>query len=207
MSHFVLSTSAAGVRRFAQRRYCLKNLERGASLLEAVAYLGIAAVVVLGAVSLLNGAFGSAKSNQATEEVLALRTAVRKLYIGQTYPTGDLVGSMVASNGIPGTVARVGAAASTGGGAATGSSTLQNSWGGAITIVGAGTVFTISYAAVPRDVCVNMISGASGWTAITQGSGTTATTATATGALPTFTAQQATTLCPADNNTVNFTAS
>ena len=51
--------------------------QRGASLLEAIAYLGIAAVVVLGAVSLLNGAFGSAKSNQTNEEVVALRTPVR----------------------------------------------------------------------------------------------------------------------------------
>ena len=65
--------------------------QRGASLLEGIAYLGIAAIVVLGAVSLLTGAFGSAKANQTTEEVVAIRTAVRKLYIGQTYPVGSLV--------------------------------------------------------------------------------------------------------------------
>ena len=55
--------------------------QRGASLLEGIAYLGIAAIVVLGAVSLLTGAFGSAKANQTTEEVVAIRTSVRKLYL------------------------------------------------------------------------------------------------------------------------------
>lgn len=194
MNHFVFKSSATPARASAQRRYCLKNLERGASLLEAVAYLGIAAVVVLGAVSLLNGAFGSAKSNQTTEEVVALRTAVRKLYIGQVYPTGSLADSLVAANAIPATLGRVAAAGGTGGG------TLQNSWGGAVAITGTATGFTISYALIPQDVCVNLISGASGWTSIAQGAAAGLT------AFP-VTAAQATTLCSGATNTVTFSAS
>lgn len=80
--------------------------QRGASLLEGIAYLGIAAVVVLGAVSLLGGAFSSAKSNQATEEAVAMRTAVRKLYIGQSYPVESLVPTLIAANAIPSTLAK-----------------------------------------------------------------------------------------------------
>ncbi|MBC7413962.1 MAG: pilus assembly protein, partial [Herminiimonas sp.] len=41
-----------------------ESRQRGASLLEGIAYLGIAAIVILGAVSLLTGAFGSAQSNR-----------------------------------------------------------------------------------------------------------------------------------------------
>ena len=165
--------------------------QRGASLLEAIAYLGIAAVVVLGAVSLLNGAFGSAKSNQTSEEVVALRTAVRKLYMGQAFPVESLTPSLLVANAVPATLAR----GATGG-------ALSNSWGGAVTVTGTANGFTITYNAIPQDVCVNLISGASGWTSIAQGQ-TSLTTFPATVA-------NATSLCSvaggAGNNVV-FTAS
>lgn len=132
--------------------------QRGASLLEGIAYLGIAAVVVLGAVSLLGGAFSSAKSNQAIEEAVAMRTAVRKLYIGQAYPTESLVPSLIAANAIPGTLVKN-----------VTDGTLKNSWGGSVTVVGTATGFEITYAAMPKDVCVSLISGSSGWVEIKQG--------------------------------------
>ena len=135
-----------------------RGAQRGASLLEAIAYLGIAAVVVLGAVSLLNGAFGSAKANQTAEEVVALRTAVRKLYMGQAYPVETLVPNLLLANAVPATLARDAGAGS-----------LSNSWGGAVTVAGTANGFTITYGAVPQDVCVNLVSGASGWTSIAQG--------------------------------------
>jgi len=129
--------------------------QRGASLLEGIAYLGIAALVVLGAVSLLTGAFSSAKSNQANEEVIALRTAIRKLYIGQVYPS-DILPGLVAANAVPGTLIK----ASDG--------TVTNSWGGAVTAAAdsSSNGFTLVYHAVPQDVCVNMLSGANGWVTI-----------------------------------------
>jgi len=164
--------------------------QRGSSLLEAIAYLGIAAVVVLGAVSLLNGAFGSAKANQTSEEVVALRTAVRKLYMGQSYPVESMVPNLILANAVPATLAR----AQTG--------TLSNSWGGAVAVAGTATGFTITYNAVPQDVCVNLISGASGWLSIAQGQ-------TSLTAFP-VTVANATTLCSvpgAAGNTVTFTAS
>jgi len=135
--------------------------QRGASLLEAIAYLGVAAVVVLGAVSLLNGAFGSAKANQTSEEIVALRTAVRKLYLGQAYPLESLNLSLVAANAMPATLTRTGDAA---GG-------VTNSWGGAVTVTGVAGGFTITYNGLPQDVCMNAVSGASGWISIAQGQG------------------------------------
>jgi hypothetical protein len=156
--------------------------QAGASLLEGIAYLGIAAIVVLGAVSLLTGAFSSAKANQTVEETVALRTAVRKLYIGQAYFTGDLIPFLQSANAVPNTIVRNGAA-------------LSNSWGGPITIVGAGGTFTVSYEQVPPDVCINMLSGASGWT-----------TAGGLTAFP-ITVAQAQTTCGAAPSTVVYTAS
>lgn len=161
--------------------------QRGASLLEAIAYLGVAAVVVLGAVSLLNGAFGSAKSNQTSEEVVSLRTAVRKLYLGQTYGSESMNGSLVAASVVPSTLTH------------TGADTISNSWGGAVTVTGATSKFTIKYAGLPKDVCMNVVSGASGWTMIKQGESKVET-------FP-ATAANAKTLCTEDANTVEFTAS
>ncbi len=137
--------------------------QRGASLLEGIAYLGIAALVVLGAVSLLTNAFGSAKGNQTTEETVALRTAVRKLYTGQAYPTDGMVASLITANAIPNTLVKSAGA-------------LSNSWAGAVTITGndAG-VFKISYGSVPQDVCMGVVSGANGWNSISNGTVTVTT--------------------------------
>ena len=145
-------------RRTAQGPLPSPGLQRGASLLEGIAYLGIAAVVVLGAVSLLGGAFSSAKSNQAIEETVALRTAVRKLYVGQSYTAEGMVASLITANAVPGTLAR-----------GANNSTLVNSWGGTVTVAAVAGGFRIVYPNVPRDVCINMINGSNGWASITVG--------------------------------------
>jgi hypothetical protein len=165
--------------------------QRGASLLEAIAYLGIAALVVLGAVSLLTGAFGSAKSNQTTEEVVALRTAVHKLYTGQAYAT-DAVPDLVKANAIPNTLVITRGA----------TPSIKNSWAGPVTVVGnASGTFTITYPNVPQDVCMSVISGANGWSQISGTSGANAVTA-----FP-ATVANATTICSsAGTNTIEFTA-
>lgn len=161
--------------------------QRGASLLEGIAYLGIAALVVLGAVSLLTNAFGSAKGNQTTEEVVALRTAARKLYTGQVYPAA-MVPNLITANAIPNTLVKK-------------NNALSNSWAGAVTVVGDGAgTFTITYANVPQDVCMSVVSGANGWNSVGNGTKSVST-------LPTTTSDAAD-LCTATGNanTLVFTA-
>lgn len=128
--------------------------QRGASLLEGIAYLGIAAIVVLGAVSLLTSAFGSAQSNRTSEEVTAVRTAVRKLYMGQPYTAGPLNASALQAGVFPSTLKTQPPGA------------VINSWGGNVVLTGAGSTFTISYGAMPLDVCIATLSSASGWTQV-----------------------------------------
>lgn len=128
--------------------------QRGASLLEAIAYLGIAAIVILGAVSLLTGAFSSAQSNQAGEEVTAIRTAVRKLYLGQGYGTVSLNQTLKTAGAFPGTLA------------VTATGTATNVWGGNVVVTGSTGTFTIAYPGLPQDVCLATLVGASGWQSI-----------------------------------------
>lgn len=161
------------------------NLRRqhGASLLEGIAYLGIAALVVLGAVSLLTGASASAKANQTKEELVALRTAVKKLYAGQAYPAQSLTPALTSAKAVPTTLQVSGTA-------------ITNSWGGAVTVDGStSTTFTIVYNNVPEDVCVNALSGLTGWVSVRRGSGQPVTSQLLTTA-------DATAVCsdPADND-------
>jgi X-X-X-Leu-X-X-Gly heptad repeat protein len=89
-----ISTASATVLRKNPRS------QRGASLLEAIAYLGIAAIVVIGAVALLNGAFSSAGSNELSEQVSAIQTGVKKLYMGQTGGYTNINNTILSSAGV-----------------------------------------------------------------------------------------------------------
>jgi hypothetical protein len=175
----------------SQRRTRLARLhrQRGASLLEAIAYLGVAALVVLAAVSLLQNAFGSARSNQTTEEITGLRTNVRKMYAGQSYDDTAMLANLVTAKAIPGTLT------------VAADKTITNTWGGAVKVekVDAAS-FKITYASVPQDVCMNVVSGATGWTKIADGDDGNQITA-----FP-APAAKAAALCNLATNTVVFTA-
>jgi hypothetical protein len=162
--------------------------QRGASLLEGIAYLGIAALVILGAVSLLTSAFGNAQSNRATEQIVSLRTGIKKLYAGQAIPAGSLDAMVINANIVP-TTLTVNAGA------------ISSSWGAVTTTGAAGNTFTITYNAVPQAECVNILSGASGWLSVTGPGGQQATPGGAT-----VTAAQAGAACNAATNNITFTA-
>lgn len=130
--------------------------------MEGIAYLGIAAVVILGAVSLLTSAFSSAEVNRAAEEVMALRTAIKRLYSGQQYPV-DMGPDLIAAKLVPSTLS-IDAA----------NSRIRNAWGGDVEIYGwimgspggISNNFWIIYRDIPRDACIALLSGTSGWLAV-----------------------------------------
>ncbi len=162
--------------------------QHGASLLEGIAYLGIAALVVLGAVSLLSNASASAQANQTSGELIALRTAVKKLYAGQAFPVQSLTNTLVLAKAVPSTLQVNGTA-------------ITNTWGGAVTVDGTtSTTFTIVYNGVPQEVCVNILSGITGWNSVRAGTGAPKVT------FP-LTSDDATTVCAAATNNVSLVAS
>lgn len=169
--------------------------ERGASLLEGIAYLGIAAIVILGAVSLLTSAFGSAQANQTAQEIVSIRTAVKRLYMGQaaSYGTADITARLIAARAFPTTLAPNAAGTA-----------VANAWNGSVTVTGSdgGATFMITYNGVPQDVCISIVSGATGWARISQGAGESnpITTFPATPAAANTVCSVAT----AAGNTINF---
>ena len=136
----------------------IRHSQRGASLLEIVAYLGVAAVIAYGAVSLMGQAFGGANTNQTLTEVISIRSQVKKVYMGQAagYGTVSINPTLVLQAGFPSSLS------------VTAPSTVKNAWNGDVVVTGATSVFTISYAAVPQDICANLVAiqGGAGWNKI-----------------------------------------
>jgi type II secretory pathway pseudopilin PulG len=172
-----------------QAAFGLCKRQRGATLLEGIAFLGIAAFVILGAVWLLSSAFGGAQSSRAQEEIAALRTGVQKVYTGQTYDA-DMVASLITAKAVPGTLKQD-----------ANSGVIKNNWAGTVAIGSddSGASFKITYPNVPQDVCFNIVTGASGWQDISDGSTTISTFPVST------TAAQS--ICGSAANTLVFHAS
>lgn len=168
------------------------HFQRGASLLEGLAYLGIAALVMLGAVSLLTSAFGSAESNRGREEVVSIRTGVKKLYQGQanSYGEVDITSILNSAKVFPATLAPSGSGTTV---------VMKNGWGGDVSVTGHTNTFEILYHSVPKDACIAMVSGASGWTGISNSGGSQVA------AFPVSPAA-AEGLCTADSNDLTFTS-
>lgn len=133
--------------------------ERGASLLESIAYLGVAAIVIVGAIALLGSAFSSANTNRLAEELNAIQTGTKKLYMGQVnnYGSASLNANLIAARVFPSTLP-TGA-----------NNTVSNTWGGNVTVMGAGQTFTVEYTNVPRDVCINTLTAGGNWRTVAIG--------------------------------------
>jgi X-X-X-Leu-X-X-Gly heptad repeat protein len=165
-----------------------RKAQRGASLLEAIAYLGIAAIVVIGAVALLNGAFSSAGTNELAEQVNAIQTGTKKLYMGQATGYTGVGNAVLASAGVFPSTIPVDPA----------SGVAQDNWGGQVTVASTATgTFTITYAAIPQSVCVNAVTASGSWTSITVNGANVTLPATPAGAQ---------TACTTATNTIVWTS-
>jgi hypothetical protein len=160
--------------------------QRGASLLEVIAYLGVAAIIILGAIALLSSAFSGANTNRTATEVSTIRTGVKKLYMGQQASfSGVTTAVLIAAKVFPSSLNINGA-------------TVSNPWGGTVTVAASADSmsFILTYTNVPKDVCVNTISGSGDWNTIAVGT---------TSMTPPVTPVQATTACAGTTNTIAWT--
>lgn len=182
-----VNVGASNRSRLMSRR--VRRTQRGASLLEAIAYLGIAAIVVIGAVALLNGAFSSAGTNELSEQVNAVQAGVKKLYMGQTAGYSTVSNSVLAAAGVFPSTVPVDA-----------NGNAINNWGGTVTVSSANSgTFDIAYTNVPSAVCINAVTAGGSWTTIKVGSTTEST-------FP-ITPAQAQTDCGTTNASITWTSS
>jgi type II secretory pathway pseudopilin PulG len=166
--------------------------QRGATLLEAVAFLGIAAIILIGAIALFTNAFEGARSNQLTEEVTAIENGARKIYAtGAGLPanvTAGGIGGLVQAGVIPTSLT-----------VDTVNNTVEDEWGGTVSLAMDATsnAAEISFTKVPQPVCIAALTAGGDWSGVSTSVATTLQT------VP-LTAANATTACTGTSVTVNW---
>lgn len=118
--------------------------QAGATLLEALAFLGIAAIVAVGSISMFRAAQTTAKANDVIVQLNGMRSTVETLYQTQASFVGLSAADIIASKAVPANL-RVS------------SGQIFNSFGGTITLSGLPSTYFISYTNIPTDVCIKVI--------------------------------------------------
>lgn len=160
--------------------------QAGATLLEAISFLAVSAVVIIGAVSLVTSSFSSSDVNQHTTEITSLRTSIKGFFSGQGDYTTATNANIIAAGLVPTTMKITG-------------TTISNAFGGTVTVTGTAADFSIVSTNMKKDVCVKLVPTMNGFLGVKIGSGTEITT------LP-VTPAQAVTGCSGATNTVTFRA-
>lgn len=131
-----------------------ESRQAGASLVEAVLFLVVTVVILLGIFALFSGAFSSSKVQTEMSYMQALAGDVESLYAtNHDYGTADITSALTSTKNAP-TPMIVGA-------------NLVNSWGGQVVVTGASTVFSISSANVPQRECIQLAQVSINPTAVT----------------------------------------
>ncbi|WP_337263670.1 MULTISPECIES: type 4 pilus major pilin [unclassified Serratia (in: enterobacteria)] len=158
---------------------CRSAIHRGAiTLLEAAIYIVIALVILTVAITQGGGLFNrndaSTEYNNAAELLTNTRTLMKTAGIYDFASAEAMTGAMIQFGGAPANMTVVGTKSS-------GSATLQNLWGGAVTVQPVATAggqtssFSLTYEAVPLEACITLATKLSAAPSIvtTQVNGTT----------------------------------
>lgn len=123
----------------------LASEEKGATLLEGLAFLAIAVVVALAAMSMWTTATNTASAYQSRQEILSLTQDVKQLYKGAGGFAGLRTPDAIQAGLIPSTLAVTG-------------HRIQNEWGGRVFVraINHNSQFRIRYERVPRNQCMRL---------------------------------------------------
>ncbi|MCZ7860812.1 type 4 pilus major pilin [Agrobacterium salinitolerans] len=134
----------------AYARKLHKTRKRGATLMEMVAWLALAAMIIAGALVLWNVANSSRQTTTALTQLNQIQTAVRTLYSGQSSYVGLSTAVLVNSKALQQSMIS--------------GTAIRHAYNGAVTVApatttggGANSGFTISFANIPQDACQQML--------------------------------------------------
>jgi len=132
--------------------------QRGASLVEALAFLGTATVVAVNSMSLLGSAASNAGALMVSQEAVTIQASVRTLSVKRHGATSDIDLSVLrAADMLPESLRLAP------------DGQVTNQWGGAVSILpaGSGGQFVLAYENVPTAVCIDALTSAgNNWTAV-----------------------------------------
>lgn len=141
-------------------RFKRSAVHRGAlTLPEAIIVSAVAMIVIVAVYASGGGLFKSADYNEEMSNVNDIMTNTRSmLKTGGVYDfssAATMTGALVQFGGAPGSMAVIGTKSS-------GSATLNNRWGGTVTVTpvstsgGQKTAFSLTYTQVPQEACAQM---------------------------------------------------
>jgi Tfp pilus assembly protein PilW len=122
--------------------------QAGATLLEALAFLGIAAIIVVGAISMFKTAQGSSQANAMLQQITGMKSTIRVLYATQASYAGLSDAMLIAGKAVPDTLRITGGQ-------------IFSSFGGRVYVQHDGAMadgYSIVYGEVPSDVCIKVLS-------------------------------------------------
>lgn len=177
----------------AYARRLHKSRKRGATMMEVIAYLAIASVIIATVLVLLSVAFGQSKTVTTISQLNQIQTAVRNLYSGQPNYAGVSASVIANSKALQASMVS--------------GNTLRHALNGDITITpvastagGANSAFQVTMSNIPEDACQSMLTKDFGYGLYESGASVKARQPN----LP-FTLAQATASCNATYNTVSWT--
>lgn len=135
--------------------------ESGMTLIEILAALAIAAVVVVGALALYQSGSASNDATTMLQDVTAIRASTQELYDGQGgYGTGSLNSVLYTAGKIPSDMTYSGG-------------TITTRLGGTLSVTGNTSNFSVSITNVPSDICSQLLAESSdGWQSVAVNGGT-----------------------------------
>lgn len=128
----------------------------GVTLIELLAALAIAAIVVSGGLSLYNMAVSSSSGTAMVKGIIAIRASTQQMFMGQgSYGVGSVNATLITANKVPADFT-------------TATPTINTPLsGGTLTVTGATNNFTIAVTNVPDDVCTTLITNlTTGWASV-----------------------------------------
>lgn len=135
-----------------------KARQTGMTLIEIIVVLAIGALIIGGALSLYSNASSAQASNQMNSDLTAVRASVKSIYSTQGgYGTASLNSVLINAQKVPTTMSVSG-------------TTINHALNGTLVVNGATNNFTMTTSNIPTDVCVALLSAASGFTSIQVGS-------------------------------------
>lgn len=147
----------------AKKMQQIKRKQAGMTLMELIAALAVVAVVVVGALALYGSASSSESSTSLSRDLHAMQAAAKQLYQGQgNYGANgtNLNDILVTAKKIPTTISVD---------ASTTPDKLTHKANGEVNIVSTGSSFTITLTNIPVDVCMPLMTSASGWASVKAG--------------------------------------
>ena len=123
-----------------------KKAYRGITLIEALFWFMLLAIVAGGIFALSQSTFNTANASSETQIVNALQSGVKRIARGN-YGTSSLMADLEAANLVPANI--IDNSGST--------TTYPNSWGGVYNVMGATNTYIVSSTNVPDESCVQIL--------------------------------------------------